>query len=192
MGPRESLLSFSIKEEKSESQLAAMENQINRAERIVKDKDQGSGPKRQWFQTHKERMDEKERFKLASADGGPAQKSGKKKSDNQRQKRNERVKAKKNAKKNAEPSAEERARTELDKVMLMQARLAKKMSKPKGMRNSNDIEEARPAKKKTVKKSGSSFASDLVDTSRKSVKRLRYEGNTNNRKVKPKPKNHKK
>lgn len=166
-----------------------MENQINRAEKLVKDKDQASGPKRQWFQTHKERMEEKEKFKLASAgmaDGSQPPKSGKKLGENQKQKRNERTKAKKKAKKNAEPSAEERARAELSKVMLMQARLAKRANKPKKMRNSNEIEEIRPAKKKISKKSGSSFAADLVDTSRKSVKRLRYEGNVKNRKFKPK------
>nr|CAG4637755.1 EOG090X059J [Chydorus sphaericus] len=177
-----------IMEEKSESQLSAMENQVNRAERMVKSQGE-MGPKRVWFQTHSERMDEKERFKLggvsqdAPAEGGRFKK--KKKGENQKAKREQKNKERKKAKKSSEMSAEERAQSELQKVMLMQARAAKKSSKPKTMRLSNDVDTLKDKRVLSAKKkgkatpSGSAFAQDLVDTSRTSVKKFRHQGNKN-------------
>ena len=70
--------------------------------------------------------------------------------------------------------------------MLMQARAAKKMSKPKSMRTSHLTDESKPIRRagKSEKKSSagsSAFADDLTDTSRRSVKRLRYQGNVQSR-----------
>jgi len=171
-----------MNDERAESQLSAMENQINRAEKMVTSKGEPSGPKRLWFQSHKERMEEKERFRLAAAgvDGTTAKKAKSKKDKSEGQKPNKKDKAKemKKARKKKEATADERAQGELKKAMLMQVRLAKKMNKPKSMRQSNDVEEGRPSKasKKAPSKSGSSFAHDLTNTSRTTVKKLRYEG----------------
>nr|CAG4636974.1 EOG090X059J [Ceriodaphnia reticulata] len=179
-----------IMEEKSESQLSSMENQINRAEKLVKVKGEPPAPKRLWFQTHQERMEEKDRFKL-SKEGGAAEeqnKPKKKRGDNQKLKRQERKKEQKKAKKKSEMTPEERTRAELNKVMLMQARISKKMSKPKSMRSTNDVSNVKTVKTATTKKSGSAFAEDLTDTSRRSVKRLRYQGNVQSRQLKTKKK----
>nr|CAG4649295.1 EOG090X059J [Scapholeberis mucronata] len=173
-----------ITEEKSESQISAMENQINRAEKMVKVKGEPPAPKRLWFQSHQERLEEKMRFKL-NKDGaqGEEESTGpkKKRSDNQKLKRQQRKKEQKKSKKASEMTAEERAQSELKKVMLMQARIAKKMSKPKSMRQSHLVDDVKPTGVKPSKKSGSAFAEDLTDTSRRSVKRLRYQGNVHSK-----------
>lgn len=133
---------------------------MNRAERMVKSQGE-MGPKRVWFQTHSERMDEKERFKLggisqdAPAEGGRFKK--KKKGENQKAKREQKNKERKKAKKSSEMSAEERAQSELQKVMLMQARAAKKSSKPKTMRLSNDVDTLKDKRVLSAKKKGISL-----------------------------------
>ena len=167
-----------------------MENQINRAEKMVKVKGEPPAPKRLWFQTHQERLEEKDRFKL-SKEGGAAEeqtKTKKKRGDNQKLKRQERKKEQKKAKKKSEMTPEERTRAELNKVMLMQARIAKKISKPKSMRSSNDVSDTKSVKAPVAKKSGSAFAEDLTNTSQRSVKRLRYQGNVQSRQLKTKKK----
>ena len=163
-----------------------MENQINRAEKMMQRKGESAEPKRLWFQTHKERLNEKERFKLASqglaVPKGERDKKKKQKGDNQKQKRRDYNKERKKGKKKMESNAEDRAQSELNKVMLLQARVAKKMNKPKSMRQKNEVEVTKPsAKKKAVPgKSGSAFANDLTDTSRTSVKKFRYQANSRN------------
>nr|CAG4641659.1 EOG090X059J [Eurycercus lamellatus] len=178
-----------INEERSESQLSAMENQVNRAERLVKSKGE-TGPKRVWFQSHSERMEEKERFKLASTNDGLTERtpSKKKKGENQKLKQQQRNKERKKVKKQGEMTAEERAQSELNKVMLMQARMAKRMNKPKSMRSSNDVDVAPVKTKKGAAgkgKSSSAFAEDLVDTSRSTVKKFRYQANARQQQKKP-------
>jgi ATP-dependent RNA helicase DDX27 len=165
-----------------------MENQINRAEKMVKVKGEPAAPKRQWFQTHQERLDEKDRFKLANEGGATEErpKPKKKLGENQKIKRNERKKEQKKTKKKGEMTSEERTQLELKKVMLMQARAAKKMSKPKSMRLNNDVSDVKSTKAPVAKKSGSAFAADLTDTSQRSVKRLRYQGNVQNRQLQSK------
>lgn len=144
---------------------------------MVKNKGEPLAPKRTWFQTHEERMEEKNRFKLANEEStnetnGTNKGKGKpKKSKGQGGKKVQ----KKN--KGAAVSAEERARMELNKVMLMQARVAKKKGKPKSMRSSNDVSVERPTSV-VSKKSKSAFTTDLTDTSRVSVRKLRHEGNS--------------
>ncbi len=167
-----------------------MENQINRAEKLVKVKGEPPAPKRLWFQTHQERMEEKDRFKLSKEGGASEEQSKpkKKRGENQKLKRQERKKEQKKAKKKSEMTPEERTRAELNKVMLMQARISKKMSKPKSMRSTNDVSNVKTVKTTATKKSGSAFAEDLTDTSRRSVKRLRYQGNVQSRQLKTKKK----
>lgn len=163
-----------------------MENKIKRAENLVKSTDPVA-PKRQWFQTHQERIAEKARFKLTKEEGGVNNvgdagdikpKPSKKKGENQKLKQKQRKKEQKKAKKSSEMTPEERTQLELNKVMLMQARMSKKLTKPKSMRLSNDVERIKKTKKAPAKKSGSAFAEDLTNTSRKSVKKLRHQGTT--------------
>merc|ERR1712071_18913 len=151
-----------IMEERAESALASMENQVNRAEKMVNVKAAEAPPKRLWFQTHSERMEEKERFKLAQegADEPSSRNKKKKKGENQKAKRSEHTKQR------SETGADDRAQQELDKIMMLQARMAKNSNKPKRMRSSNEVEEPRQAPAKVSKKSGSAFANDLTDTRR--------------------------
>ncbi|CAB0036770.1 unnamed protein product [Trichogramma brassicae] len=156
-----------LNEEREERELAKVENQANRIENMLKDED--NKDQRVWFQSQRERHMEKK--KLQSK---PEMDKSAKPSKDKSEKRPEK-KSKKPAKK-LDP-AEERALQELNKVAAFQARLAKKNIKPKKMRSCVDATapEDRAAGKK---RKASSFASDLTDTSRKNVKRMRYEANT--------------
>ena len=108
----------------------------------MKNKDQPQ--KRTWFQSHQERLDEKEKFKLVQKEKGP--KSKRNKEDGKTKQSGLPKTKKKGGAKKSEVSSD-RSNQELDKVMLMQARLAKKMSKPKTMHSTNDAEEAPRSKK---------------------------------------------
>ena len=46
-------------QEKEEKELRATENQMNKARRILEENGEGEQAKRTWFQTHKERLQEK-------------------------------------------------------------------------------------------------------------------------------------
>ena len=48
-----------IREEKEERQMRACENQTNKAQRLLENAGRDAEPKRQWFQTHRQRMEEK-------------------------------------------------------------------------------------------------------------------------------------
>nr|CAG4638420.1 EOG090X059J [Cyclestheria hislopi] len=187
-----------LSEEKTESQLAALENQVNRAEKLVTKKGDSTEPKRLWFQSHRERMEEKERMRLSFQGGeGESEENGRKKKKknkgtNQKLKQKERDKKRKKAKKAQEMTAEQRARSELEKVALLQARLAKKMNRPKRLRQSNDVAMSSGSKKQASKKSKSAFANALTDTSRRSVKNLRYQANKHGKQNKKGHKNNKK
>ncbi|XP_014231682.2 probable ATP-dependent RNA helicase DDX27 [Trichogramma pretiosum] len=156
-----------LNEEREERELAKVENQANRIENMLKDED--NKDQRVWFQSQRERHIEKKKLQ-----GKPEMDKSAKPSKDKSEKRPEK-KSKKPAKK-LDP-AEERALQELNKVAAFQARLAKKNIKPKKMRSCVDATapEDRAAGKK---RKASSFASDLTDTSRKNVKRMRYEANT--------------
>lgn len=95
-------------------------------------------------------------------------------------------------------TAEDRAKKELEKIASYQARLAKKKNKPKKIKTVMDESNRDFSKKGTMsyyfvtskgtvnsntshifsgslKRSKSSFAADLTDTSKKGVKKMRYE-----------------
>ncbi|XP_023245376.1 probable ATP-dependent RNA helicase DDX27 [Copidosoma floridanum] len=156
-----------LEEEKAEREIAKMENQANRVENMLKDED--SKEDRVWFQTKKERQNEKERLKLSEK-----QKAGKSNNQDPLNIVQEKKKAKK--KKPQLDPAEERAIKELNKVAAYQARMAKRNNKPKKIRTIIDDSE-RPYNKRpeTGKKRKSSFFNDLTDTSQKGVKKMRYE-----------------
>lgn len=152
-----------LEEEYAERMLAKAENQANKAQRILT----GENENRPWFQTTKERKEEKNRLALKPKD--PKKKTKKKNDDEVPVKNNKNKKPQK-----GKETADDRARSELDKVALLQARLAKKKTKPKKIRSCPD--ELVDAGKGT-KRSRSNFTDDLTDVSKKGVKRMRYEAN---------------
>lgn len=140
-----------LQEEYEERILAKAENQANKAEKLLKGEKSEARP---WFQTKKQRKDEKERLKLKEAP---------KKLE----------KGKKKNKKGVETS-EERVRSEVDKVALLQAKLAKKRQK---MKRLNAVADDTVSRKGGVKRKKTNFGDDLWDTSRKNTKKLRHEAN---------------
>ncbi|KAK7861626.1 hypothetical protein R5R35_010129 [Gryllus longicercus] len=161
-----------LREEYEERMLLKMENQVKKAENIVKTDKKQPQQTREWFQSQKERQEEKKKQKLSNAgkevDGnqGKKQKSKKRKLESN--------------------STEARMQNELQKIMAVQARLAKKKVRPgrifsSGSANLNIATEKTPRGSRGSRKKKSSFATDLTDVSRKGVKRLRYEANVQKR-----------
>ncbi|XP_052744151.1 probable ATP-dependent RNA helicase DDX27 isoform X2 [Bicyclus anynana] len=179
-----------LDEEYAEKQLKKMEKQTTKLESAIKKED--GGPKveiqrqHDWFQTPKQKREEKERLALTQHPGkvDKAQKGkGKKRkrgddSDDEDINKNKKKKQTKHAPKD---TAEERVRREMEKVALLQSRMEKRKKKQKRIRavEEDDERPARTANRKPnkSKKKQSNFASDLTDTSRTSTKRLRYEAN---------------
>lgn len=153
-----------IDEEYAERMLAKAENQANKAERILNGDGSANRP---WFQTTRERKNEKKRLILK-----PRQKSEKKNKPDANGDLEVMQKAPKKPKK-AKETADDRAQKELDKVALLQARLAKRKKKPKKIRAAPDetFNKVRGIKRK------SNFDADLYDVSKKGVKKVRYEAN---------------
>ncbi|XP_015187767.1 PREDICTED: probable ATP-dependent RNA helicase DDX27 [Polistes dominula] len=160
-----------LQEEKNERELAKVENQANRAEKILK----GSEDKnhRSWFQSSKERKIEKEKLLLTT-------KKPRKQKDKEEKDFSKVIeeKKKKNVKKEQhKETAEDRAKRELEKIAAYQARLAKQKSKEKKIRTVVDTDAYTTNNKGSRKRSRSSFANDLTNTSSKNVKKMRYEAN---------------
>ncbi|KAL4234990.1 putative ATP-dependent RNA helicase ddx27 [Mactra antiquata] len=147
--------------EKEEKELRATENQMNKAKRLLEQNkdDMTSEQKRTWFQTHKERMEEKNALRLGDFDLLPSKKSKNKK---------EKIKPKSN-------TPEDRAAFEIEKAQLYAAKFAKKSQKQKRARAFLDDEDERgPSKKRKKKqKSKSSFDKELTNTGKTAVKQYR-------------------
>ncbi|EFN89832.1 Probable ATP-dependent RNA helicase DDX27 [Harpegnathos saltator] len=162
-----------LQEEKSERELAKIENQANRAENLLKDVEERNH--RSWFQSKKERRMEKENLRLT-------ERPTNKKKDREKEPINivedKKKKAQNEPKKD---TAEDRAKRELDKIAAYQARLAKRKNKPKKIKTIMDESNRDFSRKGSLKRSRSSFVDDLTDTSKKNVKRMRYEANTRNK-----------
>ncbi|XP_012281293.1 probable ATP-dependent RNA helicase DDX27 [Orussus abietinus] len=162
-----------LQEERNERELAKLENQANRTEKLLKggnDKNQ-----RSWFQNTKERKQEKERLTLTEKQ--PKNKGNKQKEMKPPNLVEEYAKSKKRKKKALhQETADDRAARELEKVAAYQARLAKKKNKLKKIRTVVDID-YRASKGGSLKRKKSSFVDDLTDISRKGVKRMRHEAN---------------
>lgn len=159
-----------LEEERNERELAKIENQANRAEKLLKD---DKSTPRSWFQTQKERKEEKD--KLTLTEKKPKANKEKKKNDEPPNLVKEiNKKASKGPKKE---TAEDRAMKELEKIAAVQARLAKRKNKQKKLRTVVDDDHFTANKRGSSKRSRSSFAADLTDTSKKAVKRMRYEAN---------------
>lgn len=147
-----------LQEEYEERMLSKAENQANRAGKILK----GEKPEaRPWFQTKQQRKEEQEKLSLKNVpkkdknDKGPKGKDNKKKGK-------------------GKDGPEARITDELNKVMLVQARLAKRKHKQKKI---STVPDDGSQKAGTVVKKKKSYFSDLVDTSQKKAKKLRYESN---------------
>ncbi|KYQ60175.1 putative ATP-dependent RNA helicase DDX27 [Trachymyrmex zeteki] len=158
-----------LQEEKSEKELAKVENEANRIEKILKVED--SKEQRSWFQSKKERKKEKDNFRLTKKQVGKNKKHEKEPSNIVQEKK------KKAQNEPQKDTAEDRAKKELEKIAAYQARLAKKSNRQKKIRTVIDENNRDFAKKRSLKRPKSSFAADLTDTSKKGVKRMRYEAN---------------
>ncbi|XP_068624912.1 probable ATP-dependent RNA helicase DDX27 [Battus philenor] len=174
-----------LDEEYAEKQLNKMEKQTAKLESNIKKE---NGPqievKRQqdWFQTPKEKREEKERLALTRHPGKENQKAkGKKrKRDDDSDDDDDKKKKKKQTKHTPKDTAEERVRKEMEKVALLQSRMAKRKKKQRRIKAVDDNDEEprfRGPMKTKNKKKQSNFANDLTDTSRAATKRLRYDAN---------------
>ncbi|GAB1870099.1 RNA helicase [Camponotus japonicus] len=157
-----------LQEEKNDKELAKIENQANRVEKLLKDED--TKDQRSWFQTKKERKKEKDNLRLSKKQVSKNKKHEKESSNIVEEK-------KKKTQNEPKDTAEDRAKRELEKIAAYQARLAKKSNKQKKIRVVMDEYNRDFTKKGPLKRSRSSFATDLTDTSKKGVKRIRYEAN---------------
>ncbi|XP_006618560.1 probable ATP-dependent RNA helicase DDX27 [Apis dorsata] len=160
-----------LEEERNERELAKIENQANRAEKLLKNESNKS-IQRTWFQTQKERKEEKERLSLTEK-----QSNKKEKKKSNKEPSNIVEEKKKKAKEPKKETAEDRAKKELEKIAAYQARLAKKQNKLNKIRTIVDDDKFTPNKKVLQKRPRSSFVADLTNTSKKAVKKMRYEAN---------------
>uniref|UniRef100_A0A1B6G1W7 RNA helicase n=1 Tax=Cuerna arida TaxID=1464854 RepID=A0A1B6G1W7_9HEMI len=172
-----------LHEEWEERVMQRAENQANRAEKLLKEG--GEEMPRSWFQSHKQREEEKERLRLTEVKKEPGKSKevkGKEKEEKAPNEVQERPRQNKRKKKKHEESPGERVQQEMEKVMLLQARLAKKKRKPKKIKTV--IDSAFDGATGGRKRKQSSFEHELTDTSKKGVKRLRYEANKINKQEK--------
>lgn len=150
-----------LEEERNERELAKIENQANRAEKLLKN-ESNKGAQRTWFQTQKERKEEKGNFQsinfciwncsyskfhmeymytllkqfiwfLEKLSLTEKQNTNKEKKQN-REPSNIIEEKKKKSKEPKQETAEDRAKRELEKIAAYQARLAKKKNKQNKIR----------------------------------------------------------
>jgi len=163
-----------LHEERDERLFAKMEQQVSRAEIQLKGL---NDRERQWFQTMKQRRDERERltnnFKAneeAAKHSNPAK--------NERLSKLSDAKRKKLAdadkKKSPAQLSKEKYKKGLEKESYLRAKSAKVQKRPQKLRS---IDEFVANKREVRKPRTSKFAQDLTDTSRKGAKRLRHEAN---------------
>lgn len=149
-----------------------MEMQINKTENALKGLSQ---PEREWFQSMKQRRDEKERLSvnatIAAGNSKQLPKHKRKGDAHEFSKRN--IRKRKEEKRTPEQLAKARAMREIEKVSLVRAKLAKSQARP-GRLNAI-AEDKRPERQQASNKKRSKFLSDLTDTSQRGAKRLRYE-----------------
>lgn len=158
LGDLEGKIEQILKEEYQERLLSRTENQLNRTEKLIKGDTEQVRP---WFQTQKERTAEKTKLSLQT-----------KQSKKHNSKKNNRDISKGPDKKHSKKkeSADFKVRAELNKVALVQARLAKRKSKLKKIQSYNDNDRAQIKNKKKR----SNFADDLCNTTKSNVKKLKY------------------
>ncbi|XP_050355844.1 probable ATP-dependent RNA helicase DDX27 [Nymphalis io] len=179
-----------LDEEYAEKQLKKMEKQTAKLEGSIKKEDGPIGPKfetqrqHDWFQTPKQKREEKERLALTLHPGKAGQtqkgKGKKRKNDDESDDDDNKKKKKKVTKHTPKDTAEERVRREMEKVALLQSRMVKRKKKLRRIRAIDDDDD-RPAPNKNKqtkkRKKQTNFASEFTDTSKASTKRLRYDAN---------------
>lgn len=157
-------------DEKAERELLALEIKANKAEKELLGE---KGVDRSWFQTKKQREDEKARLRLSEPGLTKAQLKEKQKQElKDKMKQEKKKKMEKKAFMYDENTAEGRVEREKVKIALLQSRLAKKKNRTVRMNTIHD----RPTKGSSKKKV-SSFEVDLADTSKRNLKKLRHEAN---------------
>ncbi|KAL4716010.1 hypothetical protein ACJJTC_003799 [Scirpophaga incertulas] len=179
-----------LDEEYADKQLHKMEKQTNKlAGKLTEGQDQ-EGPKYEakrqhdWFQTPKQKREEKVRLALTQHPGKMEKqqkgKGMKRKHDVSDDEENEHGgKKKKHSKHKAKDTPEERVRREMEKVALLQSRMAKRKKKMRRIRAVDDVDDRPDVRqnKPKHKKNKTNFAMDLTDTSKSTAKRLRYDAN---------------
>ncbi|XP_041974712.1 probable ATP-dependent RNA helicase DDX27 [Aricia agestis] len=186
----ESDIAAILDEEYADKQLKKMEKQTEKLEGTIKKEENTVGPKyevqrqRDWFQTPKQKREEKERLALTQHPGkagkSQSEKKGKKRKNEDDDSDDDNKKKKKKTKHAPKDTPEERVRREMEKVALLQSRVAKRNKKQRRIRAVEEDDEDRPARKKNKaagKRKQSNFANDLTDTSKNATKRLRYDAN---------------
>ncbi|OAD54146.1 putative ATP-dependent RNA helicase DDX27 [Eufriesea mexicana] len=159
-----------LEEERNERELAKIENQANRAEKLLKN-ETNKGIQRTWFQTQKERKEEKEKLSLTE------KQLNTNKGEKRRNKETSNIveEKKKKSKEPKKETPEDRAKRELEKIAAYQARLAKRKNKQKKIKTIMEDNKSVSNKRASLKRPKSSFAADLTDTSKRAVKKMRYE-----------------
>ncbi|XP_075743678.1 putative ATP-dependent RNA helicase DDX27 [Rhipicephalus microplus] len=144
-----------LQEEKAEKELGVIEKEVEKASELVNKKANANEPQRSWFQTPKEKFREQVQLKLGKHSKHTLKK----------------LKIPPRAQ-----NAEDRVSRELEKTAQYQARLAKRAKKPKRIRavTEDDGSKTHPPKGKKSAKKRKGFDAELVDTSRKAVKKFRY------------------
>ncbi|XP_037951200.1 probable ATP-dependent RNA helicase DDX27 [Teleopsis dalmanni] len=190
-----------LDEEQAERQIAKMEQQLSKTERKL----MGDKPEfRQWFQTRKQREEEKARLALEEQSakkitekgtkggkrkraeyGGDGEDGPPVKELNAKKKKKEEPR-----KKTPEQLAKERAMREIEKVSLVRAKLAKIRTRPGKL--SSVVETptfSQKSRNKNKARGGqSAFTNDLTDVSRSGALRLRSEANRHKKMSKVKAK----
>lgn len=177
-------------EEQAEREIAKMEQQLSKTERkLLGNKNEH----RDWFQTKKQREDEKQRLSLTTPEDGKSKKPDDK---NKKRKRPEyggdgedgppvkELNAKKKKKeevkrvKTPEQLAKERAMKEIEKVSLVRAKISKLRKRPGKLSAVTDIAANKGGSLNKPRRGGNSaFTNDLTDVSRSGALRLRSEAN---------------
>ncbi|XP_005184122.2 probable ATP-dependent RNA helicase DDX27 [Musca domestica] len=176
-----------LDEEQAERQLAKMEQQLSKTERKLLGN--ANVEHRDWFQTKKQREEEKERLAIDSTvgksektkkkpkreyggdgeDGPPVKELAAKKKKKEEPK-----------KKTPEQLAKERAMKEIEKVSLVRAKISKLRKRPGKLSAVSDTPASKNNASNTASKRGgnhSAFTNDLTDISRSGALRLRSEAN---------------
>ncbi|XP_052718282.1 probable ATP-dependent RNA helicase DDX27 [Crassostrea angulata] len=144
-------------QEKEESYLRATENQMNKAKKLLEREKNGmDDQKRSWFQTHKERMQEKEALRLGEFTKLPKNKKAN------------------NKEKKKALTSEDRVNLEIQKSHEYAVRSSKKAFKQKKIRvfKDEDFTNNKQQNKK-AKKRKSAFDQELTNTGKSAVKKFR-------------------
>ncbi|XP_052819355.1 probable ATP-dependent RNA helicase DDX27 [Mya arenaria] len=146
--------------ENEEREMRATENQMNKATRIL-DENQPDQGKRTWFQSHKERLAEKEALRLGDFDSLPSKMKKKKLTKDQ-------LKHKPN-------TPEDRSFFEIQKSQQYSAKFAKKTARQQKVMGITDssLNNNNASKKKKKNKMKSAFDKELTNTGRTAVRQYR-------------------